>query len=57
MPGKSKQPQIPLPKSWGTHVKSAVSFPKNWSGGNHGGLIDGHSESAVCPGRPGRCGK
>ena len=24
MPGKSKQPQIPLPKSWGTHVKSAV---------------------------------
>jgi len=24
MPGKSKQPQIPLPKSWGTHVKSAI---------------------------------
>ena len=24
MPSKSKQPQIPLPKSWGTHVKSAV---------------------------------
>ena len=24
MPGKSKQPQLPLPKSWGTNVKSAV---------------------------------
>ncbi len=24
MPGKNKQPRIPLPKSWGTHVKSAV---------------------------------
>jgi hypothetical protein len=24
MPGKSKQPQIPLPKSWATHVTSAV---------------------------------
>jgi hypothetical protein len=24
MPGKSKQPKIPLPKSWGTHVISAV---------------------------------
>ena len=24
MPTKNKQPQIPLPKSWGTHVKSAI---------------------------------
>ena len=24
MPSKNKQPQIPLPKSWGTHVKSAI---------------------------------
>ena len=24
MPGKNKQPQIPLPKSWGTHVKTAI---------------------------------
>ncbi len=24
MPSKTKQPQIPLPKSWGTHVKSAM---------------------------------
>ena len=24
MPSKSKQPQIPLPKSWGTHVKTAI---------------------------------
>ena len=24
MPSKNKQPEIPLPKSWGTHVKSAI---------------------------------
>ena len=24
MPSKNKQPQIPLPKSWGTHVKTAI---------------------------------
>ncbi len=24
MPGKNQQPRIPLPKSWGTHVKSAI---------------------------------
>ena len=24
MPSKNKQPQIPLPKSWDTHVKSAI---------------------------------
>ena len=24
MPSKSKQPRIPLPKSWGTHVKTAI---------------------------------
>jgi hypothetical protein len=24
MPSKSKQPQIPLPKSWDTHVKTAI---------------------------------
>src|ERR1017187_3328769 len=24
MPSKNKQPQMPLPKSWGTHVKSAI---------------------------------
>ena len=24
MPGKYKQPQIPLPKSWGAHVRSAI---------------------------------
>jgi hypothetical protein len=24
MPSKSKQPQIPLPKSWGAHVKTAI---------------------------------
>src|SRR5512143_3976308 len=24
MAGKNQQPQIPLPKSWGTHVKSAI---------------------------------
>jgi hypothetical protein len=24
MPSKNEQPKIPLPKSWGTHVKSAI---------------------------------
>jgi hypothetical protein len=24
MPSKNQQPQIPLPKSWGTHVKTAI---------------------------------
>ena len=47
MPGKGKQPQIPLPKSWGTHVKSAVlhvialaqyalTYSRSWAADKHG---------------------